>query len=386
MTIATAKPIQSSITLRSKLLRLEQELNQIFLEREELIRVILLSLLTRHNTLIFGKHGAAKSSLVRAVSNAISCGFFGIQLGKDTTRDEIFGPIKISELSNDKLCRAYENFLPGKPLVFLDEIDKANSIILNSLYTAMEERQFLDDGVMQPIPLISLFGAANNITQFQSDALAPLLDRFLFRVEVNWIQSDTNFLEYVRRRGEQDSPVLTTVLSLSDVAALHLQVQQVSFPRDAQESVAKLRKDLASEGIFASDRRWGYIIDLLKAVAFLAGDNFVAEEHFQPLRHVLWTDSKQIPTIDRLLKALDQGLPAPLKAMLNQVTVRVDTALQNHDPATLLGEAALLIIDLKALKQDLATAPKNNKIRQAIRMVEQKINQVASHRQNIANV
>jgi len=104
-----------------------------FLERTDLIRIILLSLLTRQHTLIFGKPGAAKSSLVRAIASAISGGCFQVQLGKDTTTDQLFGPIKVSELPNDRLCRAYQNFMPGKPLAFLDEIDKANSVILNAL-------------------------------------------------------------------------------------------------------------------------------------------------------------------------------------------------------------------------------------------------------------
>jgi MoxR-like ATPase len=161
----------TQVNIRSKLLRLEQELNQIFLERQELIRVIILSLLTRQHTLVFGKHGAAKSSLIRAVASALTCGCFSIQLGKDTTESQVFGPTKVSQLANDRLCRAYENFLPGKAIAFLDEIDKSNSIILNSLYTAMEERLFLDDGILRPMPLISLFGAANRIEMLQTDQL-----------------------------------------------------------------------------------------------------------------------------------------------------------------------------------------------------------------------
>ena len=82
--------------------------------------------------------------------------------------DQLFGPIKVSELPKDRLCRAFENFMPGKPLAFLDEIDKANSVILNALYTAMEERLFLNDGEMCKMPLISLFGAANSISQLQT--------------------------------------------------------------------------------------------------------------------------------------------------------------------------------------------------------------------------
>jgi MoxR-like ATPase len=376
----------TKIDPRTKLLRLEQELNQSFFEREELVRIVLLSLLTRQHTLVFGKHGAAKSSLIRAVASALSCCCFTIQLGKDTPRDEMFGPIKVSKLPEDKLCRAYENFMPGKPLVFLDEIDKANSIILNGLYTAMEERMFLDDGVMRPMPLISLFGAANNISQLQTEALAPLLDRFLFRIEVDWLQSDSNFLEFVRRNAEQDAPVLTTSMTLSELNALQLEVQQVSFPRTVQESVTKLRKDLATEGIFASDRRWGYIISLLKAIAFVEGDEAVGEEHFKPLRHVLWSDKRQISEIDKILKSFDQGLSPKLKSVLQSATTQAEATLRNQDPQTLLAQATLTISDLQALRDELSRLPINSKVRQVITTIEKKIGQIEVHRQAVCHV
>lgn len=370
---------------RKKLLRLEQELNQIFLERADLIKIILLALLTRHHVLVFGKPGAAKSSLVRAISKAISGGCFSIQLGKDTSRDEVFGPIRVSELPNDRFCRAYENFLPGKPLVFLDEIDKSNSVILNALYTAMEERLFLDDGVMRPMPLVSLFGAANSITQLQSEALSPLLDRFLFRVEADWIQSDSNFLEFVRRRAEGDGPLVTTVLTLSELEFMQGEIHNVAFPGYTQESVAKLRKELANEGIFASDRRWGYIIDLLKAVAYFNGDSSVGEEHFALLRHVLWSDVKQGPVIERLLKALDQGLPVKVKAALTKATSQADAVLTIRDPNALPAKAALTLADLRVFKQELERLSRSRRVAQAIQVIEERIQRIEAHRQAVFN-
>jgi len=378
-----ATTIQNPIL--TKLLRLEKELNLMFLEREELVRIVILSLLTRHHTLIFGKHGAAKSSLVRAVASAISCECFTIQLGKDTQRDDVFGPIRLSKLQYDQLCRAYERFLPGTPLVFLDEIDKANTVILNALYTAMEERLFLNDGVMIPIPLISLFGAANSISQLQTEALAPLLDRFLFRVEANWIQSDDHFLEFIRRKSEQDAPILTTALSVQEITLLQQQVKQIQFPRDTQEVVLKLRKDLANEDIYASDRRWGYIIDLLKAVAFIEGDYFVAEEHFTVLRHVLWTDTKQIPVIDRILKAIDGDLPTKLKTRFNTAIGRAKKALAINDPQALLGEATLTISDLQSLIGELQKHS-GSKIRKALNEASQKVQEIETHRKTICKI
>jgi MoxR-like ATPase len=379
----------TQVNIRSKLLRLEQELSQIFLEREELIRVIILSLLTRQHTLVFGKHGAAKSSLIRAVASALTCGCFSIQLGKDTTESQVFGPTKVSQLAHDRLCRAYENFLPGKPIAFLDEIDKANSIILNSLYTAMEERLFLDDGILRPMPLISLFGAANRIEMLQTDQLAPLLDRFLFRVEVDWLQSDSNFLEFMRRKAEHDTPILTTSLSLQELASLHLEIQQVSFPRSTLESIGRFKNELASENIFASDRRWGNIISLLQANAFLSGDQAVWEEHFYVLKAVLWTNQKQIPVIERLLKALDKGLSPQLKTLLEAINIKVDALLQEQDATALLADSALVINDLNYLRQEInqsiASSPSKS-VRQVLSQIDRSIQQVTAHRKTICNI
>jgi MoxR-like ATPase len=374
---------------RDKLLRLEQELNQIFLERGDLIRIILLSLLTRQHTLIFGKPGAAKSSLVRAIASAISGGCFQVQLGKDTTTDQLFGPIKVSELPKDRLCRAFENFMPGKPLAFLDEIDKANSVILNALYTAMEERLFLNDGEMCEMPLISLFGAANSISQLQTEALAPLLDRFLFRIEVDWMQSDASFLEFVRRRATGDSPFITTVLSITELQQMQAAARTIEFPVESQEAIARLRKELATEDIQASDRRWGNCVDLLQAAAYLNGNSEVTGADFAILKHVLWTDTKQISVIDRTLKPLlklkSSKAKSQFKQALDPVIAKATQAMQNFDADTAIGQVAIALTDLQGLKDGLAQVPQTNEIRQALTLIDQKITQLETHRQQITD-
>ncbi|MDB9529556.1 AAA family ATPase [Oscillatoria sp. CS-180] len=381
--------VKTSCGPRDKLLRLEQELNQIFLERADLIRIILLSLLTCQHCLIFGKPGAAKSSLVRAIASAISGGCFQVQLGKDTTTDQLFGPIRVSELPNDRLCRAFENFMPGKPLAFLDEIDKANSVILNALYTAMEERLFLNDGEMCDMPLISLFGAANSISQLQTEALAPLLDRFLFRIEVDWMQSDSNFLEFVRRRATGDSPFITTVLSITELQQMQAAASNTDFPPDMQEAIARLRKELAVEDIHASDRRWGSCVDLLQATAFLNGNSAVTGADFAVLKHVLWTDKKQILVIERTLKPLLKLRPLKAKSQFKQaldpVIDRATQAMQNFDIDTAIGQAAIALTDLQGLKDGLAQVPQTQEICQALTVIDQKITQLETHRQMITH-
>lgn len=375
-----------------KLIQLETELNDRFLERQETIRLLLLALLTRQHALIFGKHGAAKSNLIQALGDAFGCGLFRIQLGKDTTRDHLFGPIKVSALQQDRQCYAFDNFLPGKEISFLDEIDKANTIIQNSLYTAMEERLFLDDGTMKPIPLISLFGAANRIEKLQTDDLLPLLDRFLIRIEVDWIQSDANFLEYLRRTADYNHPTTTTQISLTELQALQLEVQQVRFPKETLEALAKLKKTLQADGIVASDRRWGHLIALLKANALINGDTGLWDEHFDVLKHALWTDKKQLAAIERHLKPFEDSLSKQVKESLKTAKQKTQTILGNTDPKSLLGQAALIGNDLMQLGQELETmrtsvgGKRLAAVEKAVRELNKLNQQVTEHRQQVCKL
>ena len=70
--------------------------------------------------------------------------------------------------------------LPEAEIVFLDEIFKSNSAILNSLLTILNERKFANGSKVQDVPLLSMFAASNEVPN--DDNLAAIFDRFLLRV------------------------------------------------------------------------------------------------------------------------------------------------------------------------------------------------------------
>ncbi len=77
--------------------------------------------------------------------------------------------------------------LPEAEIVFLDEIFKSNSAILNSLLQLINERRFANGPVVVDVPLISLFGASNEVPN--DDNLAAMFDRFLLRVRSDNLDS-----------------------------------------------------------------------------------------------------------------------------------------------------------------------------------------------------
>src|ERR687890_844222 len=105
---------------------------------------------------------------------------------------EIIGAIDIWELRDGKYIRRKEGKLPTARLVFLDEIFKSNSAILNILLTIINEKKFYQEGKPEPVPLRVLFAATNEVPE--QGELAALKDRFVLKVMSRPVQ-ETHFQE-----------------------------------------------------------------------------------------------------------------------------------------------------------------------------------------------
>ena len=60
------------------------------------------------------------------------------------------------ELENDRYVRKVEGYLPQASVAFIDEIFKANSAILNTLLTILNERLFDNGNVRMRVPLVCM--------------------------------------------------------------------------------------------------------------------------------------------------------------------------------------------------------------------------------------
>src|SRR5690554_3092273 len=120
----------------NKLNDIKNALNKKFLEREEEIEGMLVSLLSRQHMLLVGEPGTGKSLLSMELANIIDgSNYFQWLLTKYTTPEELFGALSLKELEQGIHKRNTNGKLPEAHIVFLDEIFKSNSAILNSLLT-----------------------------------------------------------------------------------------------------------------------------------------------------------------------------------------------------------------------------------------------------------
>lgn len=181
--------------MKDKLQQLIVELNKNLVGKEKVIKLSLLTMLAGENLILFGKPGTAKSEIARRLSIAIDGdSYFEYLLTKFTTPEEIFGPLSIQELKADRFRRNVEGYMPNVKVAFLDEIFKANSSILNSLLTIINEKIYHNGNEKIKVPLQSLISASNELPIGDSE-LNALYDRFLVRKTVDYLENDEELLQ-----------------------------------------------------------------------------------------------------------------------------------------------------------------------------------------------
>ena len=166
-----------------------KDLKNTFIGKNEIIDLLGICLIARENAFLLGPPGTAKSAIVRSLSNSIEDGKnFEYLLTRFTEPNEIFGPFDIKKLKEGELITNTEGMMPEASLVFFDEIFNANSAILNSLLMALNEKIFRRGKETKILPALMFVGASNVLPE--DEALNALLDRFLIRIQCDYVNPD----------------------------------------------------------------------------------------------------------------------------------------------------------------------------------------------------
>jgi len=275
-----------------QLRQLQQRLAQGLVERETPVKLALLAALAGEHVLLLGPPGTAKSMLAQRLRKAfLQNGYFERLLTRFSVPEELFGPLSIKGLQEDRYERLTEHYLPTASVAFLYEIFKANSAILNALLTILNERAF-DNGTKRvTTPLISLVGASNELPE--GEELDALYDRFLVRLHVGPVSKNA-FGQLITSGAESTVEVPEELrLDVHELAALRSDAAQLPLKEDVLALLAELRDWCAAEGIPVSDRRWRKVVKLLRVSAFTCGRLEVGLWDCWLLQHCLWAKPEE---------------------------------------------------------------------------------------------
>jgi MoxR-like ATPase len=278
---------------KEKLQQLIQAMQVGLLEREPQVKLTLLAALSGEHLLLIGPPGTAKSELAKRLKHIfVEANYFERLLTRFTVPEEVFGPLSIKALEEDRYSRLTSGYLPSCSVAFLDEIFKANSAILNSLLTILNERQFDNGNTRNRIPLISVIAASNELPE--GEDLSALYDRFMLRSHVLPV-SDESFLNLLTMKNETFSPDLNLRLRVEDLEEVQSLAQKVVINGDVLSLIELFRAYLSEHDITVSDRRWRKIIKLLQVSAFTNGQNEVSIYDAWLLPDCLWEQPEQLP-------------------------------------------------------------------------------------------
>ncbi|MGN7478240.1 AAA family ATPase [Solibacillus silvestris] len=342
---------------------IQQQLNESFYDREEEVQALLIAMLSRQHILFIGPAGTGKSVLSSMLGQIVDGSqYFQHLLTPFSTPEELFGVLSLKDLEQGIYKRNIMNMLPEAHFAFIDEIFKANSAILNSLLTLINERVYYNNGIPISSPLLTIVGSSNEYIE-EGEGLEALFDRFLLRYEVNYIRGEETFISMLK--DESDAEVLK--MTMDELYDHQQNVARISISDAIFKVIAKIRQALHDEGIRPSDRRFKQSLSILKAKAYLAGRKEVIRADLNILANILWETVEQknatkeiihevaFDTVEAFIHRTTTEFETIIMTVQN--TMLQKTTLAKTELSQLLMQGKTLFIEVQNMNRQMPNRP-----------------------------
>jgi MoxR-like ATPase len=355
-------------TARAKLMQATKELKARMIERDDEIETTMTAMVAGEHVLFVGPPGTGKSMLCDAVSELLDGPRFSYLMTKFTAPEEVFGPVSLKGLQNDQYVRITTGKLPEAEVVFLDEIFKSSSAILNTLLKALNERTYDAGNGAAAIPMQICVAASNEWpTGEGQQELGALFDRFLLRRTVKPIATADGRR---RLRFDRAKPApLTVKLTAAELEAARAEAAALPWSDEAMDAYDSIVRELNREGIFPGDRRERKAVGVVQAAAWLAGATEVEKDHLQVLADVLWDAPEEQPT--KCANVVSRTAN-PAQFQINALLVEVEQVLSATDIKN-LSQVTASAQKLGEVARKLRVMKGNNKADKAYQYVDQRV-------------
>lgn len=215
----------------SLLNKLRHEIDNIVIGQSDLVKQLLVALLSGGHVIIEGVPGTGKTLLVKVLSRLIAADFRRVQLTPDILPSDILGTNIFDLNSRDFVLKQGPIFTE---ILLADEINRTPPKTQSALLEAMEERQITLDGKTMLLPPLFWTIATQNSLEFEGTYPLPeaQLDRFLFKLLVDYPSKDAEKQILVNAQQgfsakKNDLDRIEAIATVNDILNLRKQVQQI---------------------------------------------------------------------------------------------------------------------------------------------------------------
>lgn len=280
---------------RESISALQKEIEKKIIGQEDMIRKILIGILTGNHILLEGLPGLAKSLTVNTLAQTLGLKFARIQFTPDLLPSDIIG----TEIYNEKTGEFYTKKGPiFANIVLADEINRAPAKVQSALLEAMQEKQITiaNETFKLDRPFIVL-ATQNPIEQ---DGTYPLpeaqQDRFLMKVKIEYPnkEEEKKMLKLLTSTTDFDSIKIEEVLNRDKIEEIKQIIKEIHIDEKLMEYILdivfKTRETNNYIACGASPRASIALVVSAKANAFLEGRDHVLPQDikrviYDVLRH-----------------------------------------------------------------------------------------------------
>ncbi len=258
--------------------RLEQEIAKAYIGKKADIEALMIALLTGGHVLIEGMPGLAKTTLARALSQAVEAKMTRVQFTADLMPSDITG----SNIYN--MAQGEFKFIEGPiftNILLADEINRAPARTQSALLEAMQETQVSVDGKTHALQSPFFVIATQNTIDERGVYPLPLsqIDRFLFRIRLTYPTAEQE--ERVLMQSSQPQRVVEPVLSPKDFKEIAAAIDAIYVsPAIARyvSQIVRATRSHASARYGASPRAGVMMVRAARGRAFLEKRDYVCPD------------------------------------------------------------------------------------------------------------
>ena len=205
--------------------------------KDDVIEMMFIALLANGHAMLEGVPGVAKTTMTKALANAIQADFKRIQGASDLEPRDILGYTYLDEKGDVQL----KNGPIFTNILLIDEINRAPPRTMNSLLEALEERNVSIANSTMPLKKPFIAFATQNPLNIEGTVSLPkvLSDRFLIHIAVGYPSVEEE-QEMLRLKEKEEDLATKTVIGIKDILAMQEEVKTVIISDEVIQYITRI--------------------------------------------------------------------------------------------------------------------------------------------------